>query len=105
MWVEARADFEEAYPSFYIAFRGTAAKPGGCSQEAGLSAGITLLCGIGGYRLLSDTCFGRAHFRLSADDTCHFRADFRYLPGSFSCDVGVALPFQRQRLALAAAFD
>ncbi len=57
MWLEARADFEKAYSSLYIAFCGTAAKPDRGSQEAGLFAGVALLCGIGSHRLWSAAVF------------------------------------------------
>lgn len=103
--MEARADFEKAYSSFYNAFRGTAAEPGGRSQEAGLSAGITLLLCIGSKRLFCSAGFGKVYFRL-LDNAADYRwRSLRSLPGNSGCDVGIALPFHRERLALAAAAD
>ena len=103
--MEACADFEKAYSPFYIAFRGTATKPGGGNKEAGLSAGIILLCSISGHRFLSDVGPGQADFRVLADAARHLCAGLCNLSGGFGCDVGVALPFHPERLALAAVFD
>jgi len=51
--VETSRDFEKSYSYIYNAVSGAEIKPGWCTSQTGVSIGIALLPGVGGYEFLS----------------------------------------------------